>query len=329
MTAHPTHTRDAASRTPLDLVDAVIVGGGAAGLSAAIMLGRSRRSVVVIDGGEPRNAPADGVHGFLSREGIPPRELLRIGRAEVAGYGVHVVDGHAAEATRVDDHFLVTLADGTVVRGRRLLIATGTVDELPDIPGLHERFGRDALHCPYCHGWEVQDRLIGVLGTNPEAAVHQAHLFRQLSDRVIVLRNTAGAFTAEQDEQLAARGIEVVDGAVERFEVTGDRLVGATLADGRTISIDALAVAPVNRVRVAPFAALGLLAEPHPRGAAFGDALGVDAMGATAVPGVWAAGDVTNLRPQVLQAAAAGSMAGAAMNADLVMEDVRTALANR
>ncbi|HXH35910.1 MAG TPA: NAD(P)/FAD-dependent oxidoreductase [Plantibacter sp.] len=311
------------------LVDAIIVGGGAAGLSAAIMLGRSRRSVVVIDGGDPRNAPAAGVHGFLTRDGIPPRELLRLGRAEVAGYGVHVIDGQVTGATRVDGGFAVTITDGTVVRSRRLLIATGTGDELPDIPGLHERFGRDALHCPYCHGWEVQDQVIGILGTNAEAAAHQAQLFRQLSDRIVILRNTAGAFTVEQEEAFAARGIEIVDGIVERLDVTDDRLTGVVLADGRTLAVDALAVAPVARVRVAPFAGLGLLPAPHPRGAEFGDALPVDAMGATAVPGVWAAGDVTNLRPQVLQAAAAGSMAGVAINADLVEDDVRRALADR
>jgi len=309
-----------------ELVDAVIVGGGAAGLSAATMLGRSRRSVVVIDGGEPRNAPADGVHGFLSRDGIPPRELLRIGRAEVAGYGVLVIDGQVAAASPVDDGFAVTLTDGSVVRGRRLLIATGTADELPEIAGLRERFGRDVMHCPYCHGWEVRDQLIGILATNAEAAAHQAHLFRQLSDRVVVLRNTAGAFTAEQEGEFAARGIEVVDGTVDRLQLTDDRLTGVVLHDGRTVVVDALAVAPVARVRVAPFAGLGLQAEPHPRGAVFGDALSVDQMGATAVPGVWAAGDVTNLRPQVVQAAAAGSMAGVAMNADLVLADVRRAL---
>ena len=315
--------------TSTDLVDAVIVGGGAAGLSAAIMLGRSRRSVIVVDGGEPRNAPADGVHGFLSREGTPPRELLRLGRAEVASYGVRVVDGQVVDARRDDDGFTLTTADGAIVRGRRLLIATGTADELPSIPGLWERFGRDALHCPYCHGWEVQDRVIGVLGTNAEAAAHQAQLFRQLSDRVVVLRNTAGAFTAEQEAAFAARGIEVVDGVVERLEIADDRLVGVRLDDGRTVPVEALAVAPVNRVRAEAFTGLGLHTRPHPRGAEFGDAIGVDELGATSVPGVWAAGDVTNLRTQVLQAAAAGSMAGAIMNADLVQEDVRRALAKR
>ncbi|WP_240773546.1 NAD(P)/FAD-dependent oxidoreductase [Plantibacter sp. M259] len=229
--------------TSTDLVDAVIVGGGAAGLSAAIMLGRSRRSVIVVDGGEPRNAPADGVHGFLTREGTPPRELLRLGRAEVVSYGVRIVDGQVVDAGRDGDGFILTTADGTIVQGRRLLIATGTADELPPIPGLWERFGRDALHCPYCHGWEVQDRVIGVLGTNAEAAAHQAQLFRQLSDRVVVLRNTAGAFTAEQEAAFAARGIEVVDGVVERLEIADDRLVGVRLDDGRTVPVEALAVA--------------------------------------------------------------------------------------
>ncbi|WP_285036479.1 NAD(P)/FAD-dependent oxidoreductase [Plantibacter sp. ME-Dv--P-095] len=325
----PAHIPSAAAPAPTELVDAIIVGGGAAGLSAALMLGRSRRSVIVVDGGQPRNAPADGVHGFLSRDGIPPRELVRLGRAEVAAYGVLVIDAQVGTAVRDDEGFVLTTTDGASLRGRRLLIATGTADELPDIPGLRERYGRDALHCPYCHGWEVQDRVIGILGTDAQAAAHQAQLFRQLSERVIVLRNTAEAFDGEHRAAFDARGIEVVDGLVERLEVEDDRLVGVRLADGRTVRVDALAVAPVARVHAAAFAELGVQTQPHPAGAHYGDAIGVDAMGATSVPGVWAAGDVTSLRPQVVQAAAAGAMAGAAMNADLVQDDVRRALAER
>jgi len=158
-----------------DLVtyDVVVVGGGAAGLGGALMLGRSRRSVLVVDAGEPRNAPASGVHGFLTRDGVSPAALLQVGREEVRGYGARVLDGRVASAESVDGGFTVTLEDGRRVGARRLLVTTGLVDELPDVPGVRERWGRDVLHCPYCHGWEVRDQPIGVLASGP-MAVHRA-----------------------------------------------------------------------------------------------------------------------------------------------------------
>ena len=147
--------------------DVVVVGGGAAGLNGALMLARSRRSVVVIDAGQPRNAPADGVHGLLARDGMPPAELLERGREEVRSYGGAVVAGTVTTVDRPLTGFTVRLADGRTVSARRLLITTGVVDELPEIPGLRERWGRDVIHCPYCHGWEVRDRAIGVLASSP------------------------------------------------------------------------------------------------------------------------------------------------------------------
>src|SRR3954469_9324678 len=161
--------------------DVVVVGGGAAGLSGALTLGRARRSVLVVDAGEPRNSPASGVHGFLTRDGTSAAALLRAGWAEVRRYGVRVLDGRVDSAFPVDrGGFAVGLEDGRRVGARRLLVTTGLVDELPDVPGLRERWGRDVLHCPYCHGWEVRDRAVGVLACGP-MAVHQVLLFRQLS----------------------------------------------------------------------------------------------------------------------------------------------------
>src|SRR5689334_13038452 len=138
--------------------DVAVVGGGAAGLNGALMLARSRRSVAVIDAGEPRNAPAEGVHGLLGREGMPPAELLALGREEVRSYGGHVVTSRVTGAARKDDGFVLALDDGREVRARRLLVTTGLVDELPDVPGLRELWGSDVIHCPYCHGWEVRDK---------------------------------------------------------------------------------------------------------------------------------------------------------------------------
>jgi thioredoxin reductase len=304
--------------------DVVVVGGGAAGLNGALMLARSRRSVVVLDAGAPRNAPAAGVHGLLGREGTPPAELLERGRAEVRSYGGHVVTGEVA-AVIPDGHggFEITLADGRTVGARRLLVATGLVDELPGITGLRDRWGRDVVHCPYCHGWEVRDKAIGVLASGP-FSVHQALLFRQLSDDVTVFSN-AGPLPDEEAGQLAARGISVVDGAVESVEIAGDRLIGVRMSDGTLVRREALVVAPRMAARAGFLAGLGLKPAEHPAGA--GEYIPADPTGRTDVPGVWVAGNVTDLTAQVGAAAAAGALAGAQINADLVMEETSRAVA--
>ncbi|MEU2609966.1 NAD(P)/FAD-dependent oxidoreductase [Micromonospora sp. NPDC007271] len=304
--------------------DVVVIGGGAAGLSGALTLARARRSVLVVDAGAPRNAPADGVHGLLAREGIRPAELLERGRAEVRGYGGQVISGEVAAAARGDDGFAVAFADGRSVRARRLLVTSGLVDELPDVPGLRDRWGRDVLHCPYCHGWEVRDRAIGVLATGP-LSVHQALLFRQWSEDVTFFTHTQPPPDAEQAEQLAARGIRVVGGEVASLEIVEDRLTGVRLGDGRLIHRDAVAVAPRMTARAGFLAALGLRPAAHPAGV--GEHIPADPTGRTEAPGVWAAGNVTDPAAQVGAAAAAGTMAAAAINADLVAEETRQAVA--
>jgi len=307
-----------------DGYDVVVVGGGAAGLSGALMLARARRSVVVIDAGAPRNAPAAGVHGLLGRDGIRPAELLARGRAEVRRYGGHLVPGEVGAMAREDNGFAVTLADGRTVRTRRPLVATGLVDELPDVPGLRARWGRDVVHCPYCHGWEVRDQAIGVLASGP-LAVHQALLFRQLSADVTFFSHTMPPPTEEEAEQLAARGISLVDGEVASLEVVEDRLVGVRLSDGTVVSREVLAVSPRMAARAGFLAALGLRPAEHPRG--LGEYIPCDATGRTDVPGVWVAGNVTDLSVQVGAAAAAGAAVAAQINADLVAEETRQAVA--
>jgi thioredoxin reductase len=172
--------------------EVVIVGGGSAGLAAALALGRARRSVLVIDSGTPRNAPATHVHNYLGRESTPPSELIAIGREEVATYGGQFASGTVSSARAVNADgagFQVALTDGQAVSARRLLVTTGLADELPGVPGVAERWGRDVLHCPYCHGWEVRDQRIGVLASGP-LSVHQALLFRQWSSDVTLLLHT-------------------------------------------------------------------------------------------------------------------------------------------
>ena len=303
--------------------DVVVVGGGAAGLSGALTLGWTRRSVLVVDAGEPRNAPASGVHGFLTRDGTNPSELLEAGRAEVRRYGARVIDGLVAWAVAVEGGFTVGLEDGRRVGARRLLVATGLVDELPGVPGVRERWGRDVLHCPYCHGWEVRDQAIGVLASGP-LSVHQALLFRQWSADVTFFSHTMPHPTDEQAEQLAALGISVVDGEVASLEVVEDRFVGVRLGDGRVVSRQALAVSPRMTACAGFLADLGVRAVEHPDGV--GEHIASDATGRTDVPGVWVAGNVTDLAAHVGAAAAAGAFAAAQINADLVAEETRRAV---
>ena len=306
--------------------DVVVVGGGAAGLSGAVALSRARRSVLVVDAGSPRNAPAGHVHNYLGREGTPPGELLAAGRAELAGYGGEVVVDTVVAAEQVDGGFRVSLAGGRSVRARRLLVATGLVDELPAVPGLAPRWGRDVLHCPYCHGYEVRDRAIGVLATGP-MAVHQTLLFRRLSDDVTLFLHTAPDLTPDEREQLAALGVTVVEGEVAAVEVAGDRLTGLRLRSGEVVPRDAVVVAPRFVARAEVLSFLGVDAvEQEMAGVVVGTAVPADPTGATTVPGVWVAGNVADMRAQVMSSAAAGLSAGAAINADLVAEDTRRAV---
>jgi len=308
--------------------DVVVVGGGAAGLSGAVALARSRRSVLVVDAGDPRNAPAGHVHNYLGREGTPPAELLAAGRADVKGYGGEVVTDTAVAAEPVDGGFRVTFTSGRTVRARRMLVTTGLVDELPDVAGLAARWGRDVLHCPYCHGYEVRDRAIGILASAVPTAVHHALLFRQLSDDVTVFLHTVGDLPPDAREQLVARGVAVVDGEVAAVEVADDRLTGLRLRSGEVVPRDAVVVAPTFVARAEVLTSLGLVpVEQEMAGVVMGAAVPADPTGATAVPGVWVAGNVTDLRAQVVSAAAAGLNAGAAINADLIAEETRRAVA--
>lgn len=306
----------------MDGYDVVVIGGGAAGLNGALMLARSRRTVVVIDAGDPRNAPAEGVHGLLGHDGVPPAELLARGREEVRRYDGRVVSGEVTSATRDGDRFVVALSDGTSVRARRVLVATGLVDELPEVSGLRERWGRDVIHCAYCHGWEVRDRAIGVLASGP-MSMHQALLFRQLSDDTIYLSHTMPP-NAEQAEQLAARGIRIVDGEVASLAIADDRLTGVRLRDGTMIDRESVVVTTRMVARARFLTDLGVRTIEHPSG--MGEHIPVDAAGRTDVEGVWAAGNVADMMAQVGSAAAAGALAGAQINADLVMDEMRRAV---
>jgi thioredoxin reductase len=306
--------------------DVVVVGGGAAGLSGALALARARRSVLVIDAGKPRNAPASHVHNYLGREGMPPAELVAAGREEVTSYGGQIVAGRVETAARHGDGFQVRLHGGRRVRARRLLVTTGLVDELPDVPGVAERWGRDVLACPYCHGWEVRGRRIGVLATGP-LAPDQANLWRQWSPHVMLLTHHTTPPGAEEAERLAARGITIVDGPVAALEIEDDALTGVRLASAEVVALDAMIVSPSLTARAGVLQSLGLKpVDAVLNGHVIGSQIPADLTGATAVPGVWVAGNVADVRAHVIAAAAAGMNAAAAINTDLIGEETRDAV---
>ncbi|MGC2941992.1 MULTISPECIES: NAD(P)/FAD-dependent oxidoreductase [unclassified Brevibacterium] len=301
--------------------DVIIIGAGAAGLSAALTLARARRTVTVVDAGRPRNAPADGVHGLLGLEGISPSELSARGRDEVLGYGGEIVDDEVVEVTRSAEGFTVSLRSGDSIESRRLLVATGLVDELPEIPGVREQWGRGVLHCPYCHGWEVRDSRIGILVTNP-MAVHKAFLFRQWSSQVMLF---TGDHELSEDERLKLRALDipVVDGGIDSLEIVDDRLTGVRLSTGQVVEIDAAVVATPMVARAELFAGIGLEPTEHPAGAF----IETDTFGQTSAPGVWAAGNATDIGAQVSGAAAAGALAAQHINTDLIFKDLDRAAA--
>jgi thioredoxin reductase len=301
----------------MNAYDVVVIGGGAAGLSAAMVLSRARRKVLVVDAGQPRNAPATHMHGFLSRDGMPPAELLAAGRQEVQSYGGQFHPGSVVAVTPDDGGFRLDLSDARSVRARRILVATGLRDELPDVGGLRERWARDVLHCPYCHGYEVRGRAFGVLGWSPEA-VRYAQIVRQWSDDVVLFA-PAGNLSDEEREQLTARGIGIVEGQVAQVVVKDDALRAVALEDGRSVPRDVVFVPPRFVPNAEVFIDLNCDIDE-------GGWVVTDGTGKTTVPGVWAAGNVRNPRAQVITAAGEGSTAAIAINADLVDEDVRHAV---
>lgn len=303
--------------------DVLVVGGGPAGLSAGMVLARARRRVAVVDAGQPRNAPASHVHGIFTRDGATPRELIAVGRQEVTRYGGTVLDGRALTAQHIERGFQLDLADGRALTARRLLIATGLHDELPDdIAGLRERWGRDVLHCPYCHGWEVRDEPIVVLGAS-HWAVHQALLFRQWSNDITLVTHNVDQLSSEELAKFSARGIRIVYGRADALLVADDHVVGVQVG-AEVVPGRAVVVPSRLRAESSVLASLGVEPVPHPMG--IGEHFETGPQGAASVPGVWIAGNTTDLAAQVVVAAAAGLNAATAINADLLAEDTELAM---
>lgn len=295
------------------MLDVLVVGGGAAGLSAALVLGRARRRTLVVDDGAPRNAPSPEAHSVFTRDGTPPAELLRVARAQLAPYtSVEVRQGRAVSVSRVAAGFTVGLADGADVRARRILLAVGVRDVLPAIDGLAALWGRGVLHCPYCHGWEVRDAPLAVHASG-SVAMELTPLLLQWSRDLLLCTDGPAELAPEQRAQLTRHGVRIIETPVQRLEgaVTLERIV---FADGHVEPRRALFLRPAQ-----------VVASELPRqlGCEQTEAslvrVGADLQ--TSVAGVYAAGDVMTPVQQVVVAAATGAQAAIMLNRELVHAD--------
>lgn len=292
--------------------DTIIVGGSFAGLSAALYLGRARRTVCVLDTGRPRNRYASASHGLFGQDGQDPLDMLATMRAQVAAYPtVQFIDGAALDAVREGEAFRVTLSDGAALSAATLLLAFGIQDILPDLPGVVERWGKSVIHCPYCHGYEFSDKRLGVLAMSP-MSVHQAMLVPEWGPTTLFLNDIAldPAALAE----LVQRGVMLEATPVERLVGEGTRLEAVKLRDGRELPLDALYIGPSNRFNSDLAERLGCTVDAGP----LGPIVSVDEMKATSVAGVYAAGDITRMGHTVTFASSDGVMAALAIHRALV-----------
>jgi thioredoxin reductase/SAM-dependent methyltransferase len=300
--------------------DVAVIGGSAAGLAAALQLGRQRRSVIVVDAGEPRNAPAASMHSYLGYDGVAPSEFNTTAREEVRRYGVEVLDGRVVEVARIgEDGFRLALVGGHSVIARRVLAASGIVDELPDIGGLAAHWGRDVIHCPFCHGYEVRDQRIVQIISHP-VGLHTAVLLRQLSERLtLVLHDGVDADHPDLDALRSARVLIVDDRAI-RVVADDDRVVAMELASGERLAADAVVIGTRFRPRIDALGSLDVALSEHPSG--LGDVVDIASTGETSVPGLYAAGNITDPSQQVLHAAAQGSWVGSMISFSLARDDL-------
>lgn len=296
--------------------DAVIVGGGPAGLSAALNLGRARKHVLLCDAGPRRNAAAAHIHGFVTRDGTPPAEFRRIGREQLAPYAqVQVQDAQVERIGGTSGAFELHLSTGHTVAARRIVLCTGMVDELPAIDGFQALWGRSIFICPYCHGWEVQDRRFGVLV--PEAAhLEYALLLRGWSRQVTVLTDGRYAVPAEMQPRLAAAGVAVEPRRITRLVAKGEQLAHVEFAQGDPLPVDVLFTRPPQQqvpVVQALVQTLGLALDAH-------GYVQLDEHRRTSVPGIYAAGDLATPMQSAAGATAAGALAAAMLNHELTLE---------
>ena len=300
--------------------DVLIIGGGSAGLSAALILARARRRVLVLDAQEPRNRFAPHMHGVLSRDGYSPLDLVADGYREVRAADGVIENARVVEARAIADGFEVVADSGARFTARRLIVATGIRDQLPDIPGLAEQWGRGVVACPYCDGYEATGRAIGVLAGSA-MGLHKAHMLRSYSRQVTVFTALAGPIPDTDRLVLEERGVRLEDRAVTHVVTDAGRLTGLGLADGTVAPVDVLFAEPAPIALDEPLRQLGAArTETH-----LGSWTAVDEFGKTSVDGVWAVGNAANPAALVPIAAGSGATAALAINSELIAEDVAAA----
>ncbi len=300
------------------MVDVIIVGGSVAGLSAALVLGRARRKVVVLDSQQPRNAQSPGVHNFLSRDGILPAELRQIGRDQLKPYpSVEVRFATAEHAQAIDGGFVVKLDDGSEIASRKLLLASGVIDELPQIAGMAELWGSSVFHCPYCHGWEVRDQPLAVLVTDADRLFHVATLLHNWSHDLVVCTNGEAQLSPEQRQILAKLNVPIREDRLVGIEQANGQLTHLIFDQGEPLARSGLLIGVPQRQRSQLPAQLGCEISDNPQ---MPNLIKVQMLGQTSVAGVYAAGDATAGMQQAINAAAGGAMAGAGINHELIQD---------
>ncbi|MGP0584669.1 NAD(P)/FAD-dependent oxidoreductase [Paenibacillus timonensis] len=295
------------------LYDAVIIGGGPAGLNAALMLGRARKKTVVIDEGNPRNRVTREAHGFLTRDGIPPGELRRIAKEQIVRYpGITFIEEAVQSAAGADGHFQITTAKGITLRSKKLLFTVGMKDQPLNIPGLNEVYGRSAFVCPYCDGWELRDEPLVIISRGADA-MHFIPLISGWTDRFTLCTNGPDGLTDADREDLRQHGVPLHDAKIRSIESEDGIVRQVVLEDGTAISCRGIFFRPDLVIGSNLPQSLGCQVTET-------GTIIVDEFGRTTVPGVFSAGDAVTMRHQAIAAASSGAMAAAALNNELNLE---------
>ncbi len=293
--------------------DALVVGGGPAGLSAGVALGRSRRRVLLAASGPTRNARAEAAHNVFTRDGTPPGELTRIGREQLAPYDVTVREARVEHVERGPTGFRATFDRGPDVLARRILLAIGVRDVLPEVPGFAELWGTGVFHCPYCHGWEVSGEPLALYGQG-DKALHLVRLLRGWTDDLVLFTDGPSGLSTEERASIERSGVRIHEEPLERLVASGEHLAAVVLEDGERIERSGLFIAPQQELASDLPHRLGCPLTPHGR-------IQADAAGRTPVQGVFVAGDAGPGHQSVPTAAATGALAGAMLNHDLLEEE--------